>query len=282
MLEYSEQLRMMRETIEPIAASVYFAPETIQRLQALHLSPLEAYFCGRSAAMGRLTGPSVSSIFAFFNPKIAESSVESGWNKTDPPSVVDARLDAVASYMGRVILSEPTSDVKATIDLLSSVVDSVPDAGRPLFGAWRKIEIPNKDWRLRLWRACDLFREHRGAAHTAAWLVSGIAPREAVVLSKHWWGLQSNAYLAVHGWSETDISEAESVLESLGYLNESRVTQSGIELRDEIEDLTDRMQIDIVRALSGKFGQITQALTPFRDAVLQAGAYPMRQVPARK
>jgi hypothetical protein len=281
MQEYSQALRKFRETVEPIAASVYFAPEPLGSLTSLGLSPIEAYFCGRSAPMGRVDGSVISSIFAFFKPSVAISATNQGWDKADPNEVVRARLDGISKYFTRVIGPEPDETTRLAVDTLLSAVESVSDMSRPLFAAWRNIELPRDDVNLALWRACDLFREHRGAAHAAAWLTAGLHPRECVVLSKHWWGMESNSYLAVHGWSKDDVSESEKELETLGYLEDGRITPKGIELRDEVEDLTDRMQCDIVAALAGKLEELTTVFSPTRDLFVETGGYPLARVPTR-
>lgn len=281
MVEYSKNLRRFRETIEPITASVYFAPEPLQALGALGLTPMEAYFCGRSAPMGRVEGAVVSSVFTFFEPSVARAATDGGWKKVDPADVLQARLEGVSACMARLIGSGPDGAARKAAGILLQAMESVPDAGRPLFAAWKSVQISEGDENLKLWRACDLFREHRGAAHSSAWLVSGLRPREAVVLSKHWWGLESNTYLAVHGWSQDDIAEAEEALESLGHLEAGRISRQGVALRDEIEDLTDRMQKDVAEAVQGRLDELTEALVPTRDAVVEAGGYPLQRVPSR-
>lgn len=281
MLDYSADLRRFRETIEPIAASVYFVPEPLQKLGALGLNPIEAYFCGRSAPMGRVEGAVVASLFAFFKHEVATSAVEGGWKKAGPAEVIRARLEGISAYMNRVLGPEPQEPARRAAVALTEVMESVSEAGRPLFAAWRGVELPEGDANLELWKACDLFREHRGAAHTAAWLVSGLGPKEAVVLSKYWWGMESNSYIAVHGWSNDDVREAEGILESLGYIADGRITDTGLALRDEIEDLTDRMQEEVVDGLEGRLDELTESLTPTRDAIAEMGGYPLRRVPSR-
>ncbi len=280
MPDYSGELRNFRETVEPIAAAVYFSPEPIQALAALGLGPLEGYFCGRAAAMGKVSGETVRSIFAFFNPKVAVPATESGWQKASPEDVLHARLYGISSCMRRLLGPDLDPDLVRVTETLSGAMESLDGSGRPLFAAWRSVEIPD-DPHLRLWRACDLFREHRGAAHVAAWLISELPPREAVTLSKYWWRMESNSYLAVHGWSDSDVAEAEERLRSLGYLDEEGITDKGRALRDEVEDLTDRMQRDAVEAIGGRLSELASALAGASRAVVEARAYPLSKVPSR-
>ncbi len=280
MRDYRRSLRTFRETIEPIAAAMYFVPEPLQNLQALGLTPIEAYFCGRAAPMGRVTGASVASLFMFFKPDVAIAAVEGGWEKVEPSTVTPARLEGISRAMSRILGAEPPREATEAADIVLSALESVTDAGRPLFAAWRNLEIGD-DANLKLWRACDLFREHRGASHIAAWLVSGLHPREAVALSRHWWGMESTVYLSFHGWSKDDIDDAEKVLESLGYLAKGAITDRGVALRDEIEDLTDRMQRDVVEALDANLDELADAFRSVGETFIRSGGYPMRAVPSR-
>ena len=78
--DFQEKARRLRNTVEPVAAGVYFAPEAHAAYAALGFegSPvtqdgvarpdLNAYFTSRGACMGPVPGEVVASAFGCFNP----------------------------------------------------------------------------------------------------------------------------------------------------------------------------------------------------------------------
>src|SRR5687767_11636470 len=77
--------RRLRDLCEPIAGSVYFAPEAFDAYKQLGLSGYaEGYFTSRGACLGTPSGQVVCAAFGVFNPDVVIPSVEAGWSKTDP------------------------------------------------------------------------------------------------------------------------------------------------------------------------------------------------------
>src|SRR5437763_265886 len=68
--------RRLRDLIEPLAANVYFAPESLENYKALGLSYIPSYFRSRSACMGDVTGEVVVATFGVFNPAIVLPAME--------------------------------------------------------------------------------------------------------------------------------------------------------------------------------------------------------------
>lgn len=282
MTEQLSRLRSLREVVEPVAASAYFTPEPLQALASLGLGPLEAYFCGRSAPLGRLSPGAAVALFAFFKPDVVERSIESGWTKTTPEAAVAARLEGVAKAIRRVLDSVDVATIARSLEPLERALHEVPSYGRPFFEGWRRAEVTKDDPYLYLWWVCDLFREHRGAAHTAAWMESRLGACDVVVLSKAWWGMADDTYLRVHGWNADDVASATSRLENRGLLEGGKLTAEGIRLRDRIEARTDQGQLDLFEAVGERTLQvIEESLKPACEAALRARAYPMPKVPSR-
>lgn len=269
----SSGLQEMRHWLEPIAATVYFNPEPNTAYIELGLNIMEGYFCSRSAAMGKADGAVVASVFGFFKPELAVSSIEAGWSKTDPETLIQARTAGAAAALRR-LLDEPTQP--RVIDLLLPAMFDAPSEGRPLFVAWRDLEMPD-DPVEQLWRVLDLFREHRFAGHLAAWTSTGIGPREASLLSEAWWGLPPKTYARTFGWTTEELDEGLEIIEATGLTQDGKITSVGKTLRDEVENLTDRSQAAIERTLGeGSLAELTEVLRPLCEQVLDGGGYPMR------
>lgn len=266
------RLQELRHWLEPVAASVYFNPEPNTAYAQLGLNLMEGYFCSRSAAMGTVSGTLVAAIFGFFKTEAAVNSIDSGWSKTHPETIITARTNGAAAALRR-LLDEP--EQPRIVELLLPAILDAPSEGRPLFVAWREIELP-RDPVARLWRTLDLFREHRFAGHLAAWTSTGIGPREASLLSEAWWGLPTMTYARTFGWSTSDLEQGLEALESAGLLSDGQITPTGQALRDEIENLTDRSQSAVARTLGSHVDELIALLKPLCEQVLERGGYPMR------
>lgn len=263
----------MRHWLEPIAATVYFNPEPNTAYTELGLNIMEGYFCSRSAALGKVSGAVVASMFGFFKTELAVASIEGGWSKTDPDTLVRARTTGAAAALRR-LLDEP--EQPRIVDLLLPAMLDAPSEGRPLYVAWRDLEMPD-DPVEQLWRVLDLFREHRFAGHLAAWTSTGIGPREASLLSEAWWGLPTKTYARTFGWTTDDLDEGLEIIEATGLTADGKITSVGKTLRDEVENLTDRSQTAVERRLGAdSMAEITKLLEPLCEQVLKGGGYPMR------
>src|SRR5437660_120223 len=142
--------RRLWDVCEPIAGSVYFAPEVQQRYEALGLSYPEGYFWSRSAAMGTLTPSAVSATFAVFNPDIVRPLLSAAQAKADRETVLEARRRGMGEALRRML---GDLDVRPAADALRPVAEAGEPHGRPLYaglrdlpwrdGASRRVAIPS-------------------------------------------------------------------------------------------------------------------------------------------
>ena len=87
------------------------------------------------------------------------------------------------------------ADVAPIADRLAAAVVAADAAGRPLFAGLARQAWPD-DPVGRLWRACELAREHRGDSHVAACIADGWAPIAMNVLTEVWVGMPLGSYSA--------------------------------------------------------------------------------------
>src|SRR5262245_42886629 len=102
-MDLVSQARRLRNVTEPLAAGVYFAPEAIQGYADLGLDYFEGYFCSSSACLGAAPWSVVCAAFAAFKPAAVEAAITSGWKKTDPQAMLDARLAGATGQLERLI-----------------------------------------------------------------------------------------------------------------------------------------------------------------------------------
>jgi hypothetical protein len=129
---------------------------------------------------------------------------------------------------------------------------------------------------LRLWQALTAIREHRGDGHVDRLVDAGVSPTEALVLQAATrrspeTGLRSN-----RGWSADEWSLAAASLTARGLVDgEMHITTTGVDLRDAIEEGTDRLAAPVVAAIGDDGAdELIALLRPLADAVMTAGAVP--------
>jgi hypothetical protein len=270
--------RKLRALVEPLAAAVYFAPEAQKRYEPLGLNYVEGYFCSRSACLGKAPWRVVASVFAAFKPSVVERAVTAGWAKTDPETLLAARLDGARDQIHRMVgetgdgLAE---DFLRAADILLSLTDGVDISGRPLFAGLAGLPVPGpEDPAGRLWRAADLVREHRGDGHVAAW-TSLLDSCEVTVLTELWWGIPRDSYLWTRGWDADDAAAARARLADRGLLDdEGSLTQAGRELREDVERTTDRSVRETIDRLGDRADELFALLDPWSTAMTGKDGYP--------
>jgi hypothetical protein len=268
--------RRLRDLCEPIAGSVYFVAEAQDNYRALGLENFaESYFISRGACLGNPSGEVICAAFGVFNPDLVLPSVEAGWAKTDPATILEARQNGATSGLERILGdADLLSDVGRAVEILGRVMGSVDYAGRALFAGLRSLGLPDHEL-AQLWRVCDYVRERRGDGHIAAWVSAGCPMAEISVLTELAWGLQVGQYSPTRGWSKEQIQAAAASLEAKGYLRDGALTDEGKAYRRSIERATDAGETSVVDALGDDADELFALLEPLQTAVLDARAYPV-------
>lgn len=267
--------RRLWNLIEPIASSIYFAPEAHANYEKLGLAAFgPAYFCSRAACMGQVSGEVVTSTFGVFNPAIVVPAVDEGWSKTDAPTILKAREDGAVASLTRMLadLAKPDDLARAT-DIMREAGEAASLAGHPLFAGLRSLGFPG-DTVGDMWRAADVLREHRGDSHIVAWVSHGVDPVEINLLTELWWKMSMNTYVRTRGWSADEIEAARQRLIGRGLTDGETFTAKGEELRASIESATDEGERVIVETIGDRVDELFGLLEPWTTAVLDAKGYP--------
>ena len=285
--DLQERTRRLRNAVEPVAAGVYFAPESHAAYEALGFegSPateggvarpnLSAYFTSRGACMGQVTGAVVATAFGCFNPQVVVPAVEAGWKITDRDAILAARERGATGMLRRVLGDAPDGLVRAT-DLLRRAAAAAPWAGHPIYGGLRSLGFPGTPLG-DLWRAADLLREHRGDSHVITWAVGGVDAVEVLLLTEPWWGLPARSYAPTRGWTDADMDAEFERLEQRGLMTgDEELTDAGRALREEIEVRTDELERPVIEALGGDLDELLGHLDAWSEAIIDAGSYPPR------
>ena len=263
---------------EPVHAITYFAPETRAATDALGLKGgWMSYFGCRAAPLGAATAPVVSALFYNFHPRMVARAIPDAWSYATPAALLDARFTAIDAAMRRVLGDDVVSSslVSGAAELAAAAVAGCNMAGRPMGAANQAVRGPDEP-HLRLWQALTAMREHRGDGHVHRLVHAGVSPSEALVLQAATGrspeaGLRSN-----RGWSADEWSVAAASLMARSLVDdEMRITAAGAELRQEIEEGTDRLAAPIVAGIGDdRADELIALLRPLADAVMAAGAVP--------
>ncbi len=262
--------RGLRDAIEPIAMHVVWARATNERLATLGLDFLTGYVWGRAAALGEPDAGVVAATFAVFEPAFVGAMYDAGRRACDRETMLAARSEATIASLTEAL---GDADVASVSEVLASAVAAVDGTGRPLFSGLRAQAWPDAPVG-RLWRACELVREHRGDSHVAACIARGLGPIEMNILTELWVGMPLGAYTATRGWAPDSIAAAAEALRARGLLEADDLSPNGRALRNDIEATTDAMQAPLLDALGADLEAMVALLTEWSERCIAAGAFP--------
>ena len=234
--------RAMWAAAEPVVLLGLAAPEGHQAIAALGLPRQANFLALRAAPLGKASSAVVAAAFHGFPRSRFEQHLSPVWEFVEPQAVIDATHAAIPLMMERVLAgSVDTAELARIGDVLTGVAQSLDVAGRPLASANQAVVPPREPW-ARFWRAWMVLREFRGDTHVAELVGHDLTVIEAQVLGSAWKPelldvemLRSSRRLDDQVWRH-----GESLLQSRGLLDaQGSLTESGRELRAEIEFLTD-------------------------------------------
>lgn len=279
--------RTLRNLAEPIAASVFFAPEAHQAYARFGFAPAQgevedvalfdwsAYFATRAAPLGPVSPALVTAVFGVFPEAWITEALAGAWDRAAPHELLTAREQGGVAALRRLLGDDPPGVARAS-ELLRRGLEAAPVAGLPLFAALRALPWPETAVG-QLWRACDLYREHRGDAHVAAWTAAGLDGCQACLLNDLRQGLALGSYVRTRRWSDDQIDAAVDALRAGGWLDGDELSPQGRAAREVIEATTDRVQVPIVDAIGDDLDELVSLLHPLRDAIIERGGYPGRR-----
>ena len=263
---------------EPVHAVTYYAPERRAATDALGLKGgWMSYFGCRAAPLGAVEAPVVVALFYNFAPPMVARSIPDAWQYASPAALLDARIEAMDPALRRVLGDDAvhSAGVVRAAELAEAAVAGCDMAGRPTGAANQAVAAPDEP-HLRLWQALTAIREHRGDGHVQCLVDAGVTPSQAVVLQAATGRSPEDGLRANRGWSDDDWTAAREVLAARGLVDgDGRITAAGTELRQRIEDDTDRLAAPIVAAIGDDAAdELVSLLRPLATAVMEAGAVP--------
>ena len=263
---------------EPIHAVIYYAPERREATDALGLKGgWMSYFGCRAAPLGAVEAPVVTALFFNFKPSMVARAIPDAWTYASPAALLDARLGAMDRALRRVLGDDAvrSADVARAAALAAEAVATADMSGHAMGAANQAVAEPDEP-HLRLWQALTAIREHRGDGHVHALVAAGITPPQALVLQAATGRSPEDGLRANRGWGDEDWHAASDHLRAHGFIDaDGRITDTGRDLRQQVEDHTDRLAGPAAAGLGeDRSLELVRLLRPIATAVMDAGAVP--------
>lgn len=268
--------RRLRDVLEPIATIGWWSRAAGEQFGAADLDFLGGYMWGRAASLGPdVSLDVVASAFGVFEPTLLAAGIDAARNVASHEQILTRRAVGATAGLAAATSHLSSTDIGRSARRLRTALDTVDVTARPLFSALRALPVPD-DPHGALWRAAEMYREHRGDGHLAACVAVGLDPVEMNVLTEVWLDYPVGEYSGTRGFGADRIAAAVNSLAGRGWIDagEGSLTVEGRDTRDEIEAATDRSQAAVIDALGDGLDELVAELEPVADAVLAAHAAP--------
>jgi hypothetical protein len=267
--------RRLRDAVEPIATIGWWSRPAAHAFTALGHGFFDGYAWGRAASLGPDVNPTaIISAFGVFSPGLLVPVIEQARTISSHDQILAARERGASEGLAQTCGSISPASIESAGQRLLAAMQSVEPGPRQLFGALQSLPVPD-DSHGRLWRAAELFREHRGDSHLAACATFDLDMGEMNVLTERWLQYEVGEYSSTRGFGPDQLEQACDALRSRGWMGaDGNLTASGRSARDEIEQRTDDGQAKVIRVLGDQLDDLVRLCQPVSDAVLAAHAAP--------
>ncbi|MEY9878335.1 hypothetical protein ABH931_007862 [Streptacidiphilus sp. MAP12-33] len=237
--------RAMRDGLDPYYAAIVFSPAAVGVFGSVGLDAWAAYFAGRVSPLGAASEGLVEAVFFHFEPGMVAANTAKVRAAAPPEELLALRVDAVDAALRDLFDADVlgSAEMAEAAELAAAAAAACTSAGRPLGAANAALPLPEAP-HLKLWQAVTTLREWRGDGHNTALLASGLDAVEVLVNAVASGRERRASIQPRRGWSDEAWEAAEQRLHDRHLLTEDGgLTLRGRELREEIEDLTDRLSL---------------------------------------
>ena len=267
--------RRLRDAVEPIATIGWWAQAAGDGFESAGLDFFGGYVWGRAASLGADADTStVVSAFGVFDAGLVGAVLDAAKPVASHEVILASREQGAAAGLAAATPSIDVELIASTATRLRAAMDDVDGAARPLFSGLRALPIPT-DPHGALWRAAEMFREHRGDGHLAACVAAGLDQVEMNVLTELWLNYPLGEYSGTRGFPPERLDAAVASLAASGWVDDQgALTADGRAAREQIEHATDVSQQQVMAALGDDAESLIADLSLIGDAVVAAHAAP--------
>ncbi|MEW2358100.1 hypothetical protein [Spirillospora sp. NPDC029432] len=272
--------RRLWQLLEPVHATLYYAPEVIAEAAALGYDTGErwpAYFPYRAAPLGPAGPHLVNALFYSFNPRMVERYTAPAWRTATPEQVLKTRTAGMDRALRRLLGDRIGSpELREAAALARRAAEAAGTAGRPMAAANAALPWPAEP-HLELWHAATILREHRGDGHIAALQAHGLGPAESLITHAAM-GAAPEEVFGSRQWPAEEWAAARDRLTARGLLEaDGTATAEGRRLRTAVEHRTDDLAAAPWDALTpAETDRLADLLMPPVLDIVATGLLPMQ------
>lgn len=266
--------RRFFDRLEPVHAVTYFAPEARAALDGLGYKGFwMGYFAARSAPLGEVAPDVVTAAFYNFAPQRVAKALPAAWEVAAPADALRVRLESAVAALERYGVGQG-DELATAADLLAKAARNAPLDGRCLFAANAALPWPDEPLS-KLWHATTLLREQRGDGHIALLISHGISGRESNILHAAAGRVPKEMIMRSRDYDDEQWALYRDRLAERGLIDGDELTDAGRDLKQQIEDGTDRLALPVLDALSDdEIETLFRTLTPITRKVVAGGDVP--------
>ncbi|UUO00434.1 hypothetical protein M4D79_15660 [Mycolicibacterium novocastrense] len=266
--------RRFFDRLEPVHAVTYFAPEARAALDGLGYKGFwMGYFAARSAPLGAVAPEVVTAAFYNFAPHRVAKALPAAWEVAPPADALRVRLESAVAALERYGVGHG-DDVATAADLLARVARNAALDGRCLFSANAALPWPDEPL-AKLWHATTLLREQRGDGHIALLIAHGISGRESNILHAAAGRVPKEMIMRSRDYDDEQWALYRDRLAARGLLDGDELTDAGRDLKQRIEDDTERLALPALDVLNDdEIETLFRTLTAITRKVVAGGDLP--------
>jgi hypothetical protein len=239
MTDWVDITRRNARSVQTTIGWIFWDPGAVSRYERLGLPGPLGYIAARAVPLGPVGAEATIAAFGSISPvgiRIAFDLVAKHTTFDEVGNARDAAvLEGLREHAPAIV--DPLTDLGPD---LWKIVEELPSVGRVLFATHLRMPRPH-DPLLSGWHAVNCVREWRGDLHWALVAAAGLDGTEASILHNAWLGYERDWLPKSRGTEPAALDRAWSSLERRGLVQDGEVTTEGIELRQHLEDETDRL-----------------------------------------
>ena len=231
--------RRNSRSVQTTVGWIFWDPGALDRLGALGVPGPLGYIAARAAPLAAAGPDAVTAAFGSISPQGLRLAFDLVAASTTFEACWHARNEAVVEGLRR-FAPDIVDRLRELGPELWPVVEQLPQVGRVFFSShldYGRSDDPLLDG----WHAVNCLREWRGDTHWALVAAAGLTGVEASILHNEWLGYERDWLPVSRGSTPEQIASAWASLRARGLASEDGVTLAGLELRQHVEDETDRI-----------------------------------------
>ncbi len=235
--EWTALTARIARSVQTTVGWIFWDPGAVSRFETLGLPGPLGYMASRAAPFAGAGHSALVAAFGSISPLglrfVVDLLDQEGFMK-----YWHARNEAIVEGLAEYA-PEMSDILKSYGPVLWEVVNQLPFAGLPYAASHLDLPMPD-DPTLQGWHAVNVLREWRGDTHWGIIAELNLNGPEASTLHNAWLRYDGEWLSHSRGIAEEEIHKSLESLERRGLVSDGAVNESGIVLRDWIEQETDR------------------------------------------